>query len=200
MPDKKTDTRSEIIKAARIEFLAHGFEGARTQQIADQIGVTKAMIHYYFNTKRELFEHVFMRSAERMFEGIAEELENDTPLFQKIEQLIELCFDKATRDADVLSFVLTESKRNPDWLLPILKEEVSLSTDVLQKQIQEAADEYTISPVDANQLLLNIFSLCYYPAVSVAVNGALMGQERALKLMIDRKGIVLDTVLNWLTA
>ena len=89
MAPESTDTRSEIIKAARSEFLSHGYEGARLHKIADQIGVTKAMIHYYFDTKKNLFEHVYQRSVEEMFEGLSEQLNQDVPLFKKIEQVID---------------------------------------------------------------------------------------------------------------
>jgi len=200
MPNQKSDSRTDILQAARIEFIAHGYEGARTQRIADQVGVTKAMIHYYFNTKKELFEDVFSTSAEQLFESITEELEGEAPLFKKIETLIEHCLQKADQESAVLGFVLTESQRKSDWLLPILNDQISISSSVLDRQIQEAADDYRISPIDANQLLLNIFSLCYYPAISSVVNQSLMGESQTQQLYENRKGIILDTILNWLTA
>lgn len=203
MSDKKKDTRSEIVQAARSEFVAHGYEGARLQKIADQIGVTKAMIHYYFNTKQELFEHVFRQSVEEMFSGLAEVLDEDIPLFKKIEQLISVCLDKAETDPGVLGFVLTESNRNTEWLLPVIEEEVSLEKAAFAEQIEEASASYTITSVDPNQLLLNIFSLCYYPSLSRTVNRAVWteGDDKAARgLAASRQGIVLDTILNWLTA
>lgn len=203
MSDSKTDTRTEIAQAARAEFLAHGYEGARLQKIADRIGVTKAMIHYYFNTKKELFEHVFRQSVEVMFYGLSELLERDVPLFQKIEQLVSACLDKAGTNPEVLGFILTESNRNADWLLPVIEEQVALEKAVLAEQVKKAASNYTIASVDPNQLLLNIFSLCYYPALSAPINQLVLadGDDGAFRELTDnRKGIVLDTVLNWLTA
>lgn len=203
MAKKKADTRTEIVKAARAEFLARGYEGARLQNIADQIGVTKAMIHYYFNTKKELFEHVYRQSVEQMFSGLPDLLEEDLPLFKKIEQLVSACLDKAAIESEVLGFVLTESNRNTDWLLPIFEEEISLEKAAFAKQIEEAASEYVIASVDPDQLLLNIFSLCYYPALSTSVNRSLLTSKESesdKEFTAARKGIVLDTILNWLTA
>lgn len=203
MPNKKTDTRTEIAQAARAEFLAHGYEGARLQKIANRIGVTKAMIHYYFNTKKELFEHVFRQSVEVMFSGLPELLEEDMPLFKKIEQLVSACLHIAETDPEVLGFVLTESNRNANWLLPVIEEQVSLDKAVFAGQIEEAASNYTITSVDPNQLLLNIFSLCYYPVLSASINRLVLtdGDDSAIReLRASRKGIVLDTILNWLTA
>lgn len=199
---KKNDTRSEIAHAARAEFIAHGYEGARLQHIADQIGVTKAMIHYYFNTKKELFEHVFRQSVVEMFSGLPELLDDDIPLFKKIEQLIAACMDKAVDNPGVLGFVLTESNRNADWLLPVIAQEVSLEKAAFAEQIKKASANYTITSVDPNQLLLNIFSLCYYPSLSAPVNRAVLagGDGSARELSAGRQGIVLDTILNWLTA
>lgn len=193
------DTRLEIIEAARAEFLAHGYEGARLQKIADQIGVTKAMIHYYFNTKKELFEQVYTQSVEFMFSGISETLQEDTPLFKKIDQLVDVCMEKAYDNADVLGFVLTESGRNAEWLIPIFEKKVSIEQDRFADQLEEAASDYIISSVEPEQLLLNIFSLCYYPALSSEIHRSLLGEDNS-GIMDKRKGIVLDTVLNWLTA
>lgn len=203
MSDKMKNTRSEIAHAARAEFVAHGYEGARLQKIADRIGVTKAMIHYYFNTKRELFEHVFRQSVEEMFSGLAELLDKNIPLFKKIEQLISACHNKAESDPGVLGFVLTESNRNADWLLPVIEEEITLEKSAFAEQIEEASASYTITSVDPNQLLLNIFSLCYYPSLSAPVNRAVLtdGDDKSgRELTAGRQGIVLDTILNWLTA
>lgn len=193
------DTQAEIIEASRAEFLAHGYEGARLQNIADQIGVTKAMIHYYFNTKKELFEQVYIQSVQAMFSGLSEALQEDIPLFKKIEQLISVCLDKVDNDAQVLGFVLTESQRNADWLLPIFEEQVAIEQAAFAEQLEEAASNYVISAVEPEQLLLNIFSLCYYPALSSAINESLLGEPDE-EYTGKRKGIVLDTILNWLTA
>ena len=200
MADKSTNTRLNIIEAARSEFLSHGYEGARLHQIADQVGVTKAMIHYYFDTKKNLFEHVYQQSVELMFKGLSEQLEKDIPLFKKIEQVIDHCLEKADSHARVLGFVLTESERNADWLIPILNDSISIDTTTVARQIDEAASDYQITAVNPSELLLNIFSLCYYPTLSTAVTRSLLPDSSTGGPASNRKGIVLDTVLNWLTA
>ena len=55
---KDNNSQDRILKAAEEEFLMKGFAGARTTEIAKQAGVTHAMLHYYFNTKEQLFEQV----------------------------------------------------------------------------------------------------------------------------------------------
>jgi AcrR family transcriptional regulator len=203
MAGQKPDTRTEIIKAAREEFFTHGYEGARLQQIADQIGVTKAMIHYYFNTKKELFERVYNQSISEIFGGLGDILDKDLPLFKKIEQLVDACLTKSETHPRVLAFVITESNRKPDWLQPIFEERIQLELTSFNDELNQAAANYQIAAVDAPNLLLNIFSLCYYPVLSDTINNSLLNTNGTTgngQVSANRKGLVLDTILNWLTA
>lgn len=47
-----------IIAAAEQVFALKGFKGATTQEIADQAGLPKANVHYYFKTKKDLYNAV----------------------------------------------------------------------------------------------------------------------------------------------
>ncbi len=54
-----TDTEKSILKAATLVFERDGFLGARMQVIADEAGISKASLHYYFRTKEKLFDRIF---------------------------------------------------------------------------------------------------------------------------------------------
>ncbi|MCB1146232.1 MAG: TetR/AcrR family transcriptional regulator [Leptospiraceae bacterium] len=56
--DRADITRKKIFDAARTEFAARGYDGARMNSIAKAAQVNKAMIHYYFNSKEELYQQV----------------------------------------------------------------------------------------------------------------------------------------------
>ncbi|MBW8814134.1 MAG: TetR/AcrR family transcriptional regulator [Caulobacterales bacterium] len=49
-------TRKKIMEAARDEFAAHGFAGARIEAIARRAGVAKQLLYHYFSGKEALFE------------------------------------------------------------------------------------------------------------------------------------------------
>ena len=53
-----------ILDGAEGLFAQHGFYGVSTRQVADEAGVDVALVHYYFGTKRGLFDAVFLRRAE----------------------------------------------------------------------------------------------------------------------------------------
>jgi len=58
MPAKTPDIEARILRAATKAFCLYGFKGARMQQIADQAGVNKALLHYYYRSKQNLFDAV----------------------------------------------------------------------------------------------------------------------------------------------
>jgi AcrR family transcriptional regulator len=59
-------TQNQILDAAEEEFAKHGLIATRTEAIAAQTGVTKAMIYYYFKSKEGLYQAVL----ERAFSGL----------------------------------------------------------------------------------------------------------------------------------
>lgn len=66
-PSKKSqqslETRERILDAAEGLFARHGLYGVTVRNVADTAAVDTALIHYYFGTKRGLFDGVFERRA-----------------------------------------------------------------------------------------------------------------------------------------
>jgi TetR/AcrR family transcriptional regulator len=60
--ERADQTRARILEAAVRQFSNLGLAGARTEQIAEEAGVNKAMLYYYFKGKDDLYtaalEHV----------------------------------------------------------------------------------------------------------------------------------------------
>jgi TetR/AcrR family transcriptional regulator len=69
-------TKNQILDAAEAEFAVTGLSGARTEAIAAQTGVTKAMIYYYFQSKEELYQAVLERCLVGML-NMSEHLQLD---------------------------------------------------------------------------------------------------------------------------
>lgn len=57
-------TRDRILEAATNEFAARGFAGARIGRIARHARVNRAMLYYYFRSKRGLFEETLRRVTD----------------------------------------------------------------------------------------------------------------------------------------
>lgn len=58
-------TRAKILAAARDEFAARGFAGARVESIAKRAGLNKQLIYHYFPGKEALFEETLQTKYQR---------------------------------------------------------------------------------------------------------------------------------------
>ena len=63
--------RQELVLAAYREIAERGFEGLRTREVADSVGVNIATLHYYFPTKEALIRAVLDHAMERFRSTLA---------------------------------------------------------------------------------------------------------------------------------
>src|SRR5918996_5835674 len=61
-PKADQETRERILDAAHTVFIRKGTASSRTQEIAAEAGVNKALVHYYFGTKAALADAIFERA------------------------------------------------------------------------------------------------------------------------------------------
>jgi len=59
--DKSIETKQRILFAARKEFAEKGYEGARMGAIAKRADANQALLHYYFDTKENLYDEVLQQ-------------------------------------------------------------------------------------------------------------------------------------------
>jgi AcrR family transcriptional regulator len=81
--------REEIIAAAIRAFSARGYAGVTLQEIADDIGITKAAIYYYFRQKQDILGEALQRAGEALAANVRGFAERDdmTPT-EKVYELL----------------------------------------------------------------------------------------------------------------
>jgi AcrR family transcriptional regulator len=83
-PDRVVD----ILEAACRVVARDGWHGLRMEAVAREAGVSKALVHYYFSTRRKLLRAAFAHSENRANERIeAELLLIESPL-ERVERFI----------------------------------------------------------------------------------------------------------------
>lgn len=82
-------TRTAILDSAERIFSRDGLRSTRTEEIAAGSGVTKAMIHYYFDTKESLYQAVLDRVFREREEGMNFESLRKLPPEQALREFVE---------------------------------------------------------------------------------------------------------------
>jgi TetR/AcrR family transcriptional regulator len=199
MKQKDKDTGQVILQTARKVFIQKGLAGARMQDIADQAGFNKALVHYYFTSKDKLFALVYEQEFAHFFSNLAKVVSSEMPLFDKIEKIVALDIERLTRFPGLPNFVLNEMNRNPEAMLKRLKKiPVEKALAGFQKQINNEVKKGNIKKISAQQLFINIQSLCIFPFVArPMIRGLMKLEEKAYLAMIrKRKTEVAAFIIN----
>ena len=157
-------TEEKILAAAKKVFVRSGMAGARMQDIADEAGINKAMLHYYFRNKEKLFEVIFREAAARLFPKLNLIFESDLSLFEKIEKFTAQYIDVILENPYLPLFVLNEIHRDPEaFLTHIWQRENMPRPEKFLDQIEREIKKGNIKRISPLQLLLNLISLCIFP-------------------------------------
>jgi AcrR family transcriptional regulator len=163
---KDRGTEEKILDAARKVFVRDGMMGARMQDIADEAGINKALLHYYFRNKELLFERIFLDAAQQIFPRMNAVFQSEEPLFQKIENFVEAYITVIMENPYLPLFVLNEINRDPKrFLTKIWSNRSKPDPTPLLKQIAEEVKAGRIKPIDPASLMVNMVSLVIFPFV-----------------------------------
>lgn len=195
--NKDTSTEQRIFDAAMEIFIVHGFEGSRMQEIADKAGINKALLHYYFRSKDQLFEAVFTKVASRIFPVVRELITADMPLVNKLGMFVDVYISSLSQNPFLPSFVIHELNNHPDRIASIIGGQ-GFDLTYLKKQVKKEAEEGRIRPVDPEHLLINIVAMLIFPFVAKPVIMILLTRdEEAYRAFIsERKKQIVDFVTH----
>jgi len=200
---KKTPTEVKILVSAKKVFYQKGLKGARMQEIADDAGVNKAMLHYYFRSKEKLFDKVFEESVQSVTPVLMNVFLEDSDLNTKIAHLVEMLIDLFMNEPYLSNFIVNELSQNPEKLfLNVLDLEDGLIGKVIpliNQQLQVEIEKGNInSEIRSAELIVNIMSLCLFPIMSQTVLQKTLGidDERMIRFMNKRKQTVTQFVLD----
>ena len=105
-------TRSSILDAAEHEFAKVGLLGARTESIAARTGVTKAMIHYYFENKENLYRAVMERLITRRTAELDSLHVADLSPADAVSAIMRNVLMHAAENPNVASLIVLEALQN----------------------------------------------------------------------------------------
>ena len=195
------NTEALILKAARDVFIAKGLDGARMQEIANEAGINKALLHYYFRSKENLFEAVFSDVASNLFPAMKQLLESELGLAEKITFFVKIYLKALHENPFIPAFVINTLNSNPEQFLKYIKR-AGLNPMMLQKQIDDEVARGLIRKVRPEHLLVNIIAMCIFPFVAkpIVQNIFDMSNEEYAKYLEARETEIIDFVLKSINA
>jgi len=185
---KEKNTEDNIIIAAKNVFIQKGLDGARMQEIANEAGINKALLHYYFRTKDKLFEKVFSIVFKDVFDVLAQATNNELDFEQFLENFIRQYIMLLKDKPFIPHFVIHELNRNPQRIVEQLQSS-NFDKQKLFTIFEQAIEDGVIRPIHPVHLLTNILSLCIFPFVAkpIITGFALDGDKEKYNAYIDER-------------
>ena len=173
-----SEMESRIIDSATKVFTEKGKKGASMQDIAEEAGINRTLLNYYFRSKEKLFDAVFERVFAGMLPRMATIMNSDDDIFMKFERFFDIYTDLLLANPLTPMFILHEINTNPDLMINAVKNK-GIDPSITLKQIQEEMDRGRIKRMDPRSLLVNLLALIIFPfAGKPLIQGVLFGGDK----------------------
>jgi AcrR family transcriptional regulator len=203
-PRDAEKTKAAILRAARDEFCAEGFNGARVDAIAARAKANKRLLYHYFGNKEALYSAVLLdayteiRHAERELT-----LSRHAPV-EAMDRLVRFTFRHFLANPWFPRLLAVENQQHARFLkrikdLPSLNSPVVVELrDILERG--RAAGLFR-TDVDPLQLYISIASLGYFYVSNMQTLSVVFGRDLSQLAMIqEREAMAAQMVLDYLQA
>jgi TetR/AcrR family transcriptional regulator len=165
MVTTQSSTEEKILEAAKTVFHRKGFDGARMLEIADEAGINKALLHYYYRSKENLFDAVFKDAFNELFKKIFTVVGSNITFEEKIRYIFNDYIGFMQKNPYIPSFILNEINHNPSRITDLLKGLPTPPSEILNK-VKKSMEEEGLKDIDHRQFVINIISLSIFPIIA----------------------------------
>jgi TetR/AcrR family transcriptional regulator len=188
--------KEQLIKETAKElFFNKGYLHATTQEIADEAGVNRSLINYYFRSRDLLFQTVYREAVEDLKSQLDKVIYSLVPFRNKIELFIDVYMKELLKYPYRESFLITEIC-SKNFALKEKKKSTALIH--FMDEVTLEMEKGTIRKSEPIQFLFNLFSLMAYPVIMAPLYRKLLdlSKEKYNTLIAERKQLILATIFN----
>ena len=193
-------TEQIILERAKKVFMQKGFAGARMQEIADAAGINKAMLHYYFRSKEQLFKVIVEEIMQGLIPQLGDALAGEGSVIEKLEKVIRLYISIIGENPFVPLFVLHELSQNRTSFITTMKKKAARFPNfpAFFLQVLQEQAEAKIKQVQPVHLIMNVMGMVVFPFIArpMVINLVGIPAEQFDEMMHDRADVVVDFMKN----
>jgi AcrR family transcriptional regulator len=135
------------------------------QEIANEAGINKSLLHYYFRSKDRLFDAIFREAFSRFIPQSDQIMISDGKFSEKIIDFVRAYMNLLKENPYIPQFIIHELNMNPEHIMGLMNEtgiEYKRILNVIDSEIKRG----NIRPVDSRHFLVNLLSLCIFPFIA----------------------------------
>ncbi|MFC2169870.1 TetR/AcrR family transcriptional regulator [Acidobacteriota bacterium] len=199
MTDKNIDSKERILDSALMEFAVHGFSGARMDRIARKAKINKAMIFYYFSSKKKLYSEILRQALLKIFIPISGIIDGAADAKMFLENVPRIYIRFFSENQELFRMVAFDLVSDVPVVPQIIKAFVSEKYDegpgLIFKKIREWYKSGQITEADPVQFILNIVSLSFLSFIGRPIIEAVFNVNTAQESFYTKRA---NSVVNLL--
>lgn len=172
-----TDTRARILATAETQFARKGYEGAHLQSIAEEVGVQKTALYYYFTSKADLYVSVLQDMLDDLESAVTGALAGDAPFEERLEAML-----------DTLNELLAERRNYSLMLVRIFTDEVRADLTPLTDAVNDVigailafyhagVEAGAFRNLSARNVFLSVVGLVFFHYAAQGFSNRVLGVE-----------------------
>ncbi len=193
------DTERKILEAARKVFISKGMHGARMQEIADEAGINKTLLHYYFRSKDKLFQAIFRETFQELMPKAMGIFQEEGTFEDKLRLFVSNYIDTISKNHFLPVFVFNEINQNPEMLTEFVDALKPLQ-QVVAAELQKMVTSGEYRPINPIQFISSVMAMTLFPFLvkPLLANAFAMSEEQFKAFLEDRKVLIPEIMLTYL--
>jgi AcrR family transcriptional regulator len=169
IPEYKEAAKNRIIQAAIRVFSKKGYQDTSMDEIAKEVGVTKATLYLYFESKKDLLKKISMLASQTLRENLHRSFKN-RDYIDAFEEIFKMKRDLLTRFLHT-NFEMMALSSDDESIRKIINDERKKDIETLQAHLQNQMNKGKIrNDVDA-YVLANLVLALYWEMTTQLVAG-----------------------------
>jgi len=156
------ETRARILHAAREVINEHGYHAATFQAIAERAGLSRPTVHYYFNTREQVYDSLVQEASAVLDDCIAEARREGT-LLKQLSAFVAAAYQLDFADRSMMRYIITSrlefhhgsTERNGGG--PVVAAVHAFYTAMVSDAIARGEIPYETDPAAVVNMLLAMF-------------------------------------------
>jgi AcrR family transcriptional regulator len=191
-------TEQLILNTARKHFVNNGFAATRMQEIADEAGINKAMVHYYFRSKEKLYSEIIGHTLDAILPKLSKAMSTPGTFWEKLDAIVSIYVKTLTDQPEIPFFVMSEISQKRERFVSELKKRSSFFPAVQSflAQMHEEMEAGRMRIIPPFHLFLNIMGMTIFPYMSkpIFITVLDVGEAQFEELMKERKEVIINFI------
>ena len=193
-PAKKDQTQELIKETTKKLFFVQGRFDVTTQEIADEAGVNRTLINYYFRSRDNLVQ-VVSDEAHKVEKEKSEIIMNSDLRFkEKIAKFVESSLQTSLQYPYLETYIVSQINNGSCHKRDVEKTDLKK----LYRDIEKEMDAENIEKIEPVQFLFNMISLLVFPSAArpLIKDNMMISDEEFDRLISQRKDIILNLLFK----